>query len=120
MKCMARTPTTSDAFNAVAEPQRRRIIDLLALGERSVNDIAAALKMRQPQVSKHLRVLLEVGLVHVRSEGRQRLYSLNSEALRPIYEWVSPYEQAWRERFERLDELLDQFQARPDGDASES
>lgn len=108
---MARTPTTADAFNAVAEPQRRRIIDLLAGGERSVNDIAAALKMRQPQVSKHLYVLREVGLVRVRDEGRQRLYALNSEALRPIYEWVSPYEQAWRESFERLDELLEELKS---------
>jgi len=108
---LARTPTTADAFNAVAEPQRRRIIDLLAGGERSVNDIAAALKMRQPQVSKHLHVLREVGLVRVRDEGRQRLYALNSEALRPIYEWVSPYEQAWRESFERLDELLEELKS---------
>ena len=113
---MARTPTTSDAFNAVAEPQRRRIIDLLAAGELPVNDIATALKMRQPQVSKHLHVLREVGLVRVRDEGRQRFYALNSEALRPIYEWVSPYEQAWRERFERLDELLDELQAETAGD----
>ncbi len=108
---MARTPTTADAFNAVAEPQRRRIIDLLAGGERSVNDIAAALHMRQPQVSKHLHVLREVGLVRVRDEGRQRLYALNSEALRPIYEWVSPYERAWRESFERLDELLEELKS---------
>ncbi len=113
---MARTPTTSDAFNAVAEPQRRRIIDLLAAGELPVNDIAAALQMRQPQVSKHLHVLREVGLVRVREVGRQRLYALNSEALRPIYEWVSPYEQAWRERFERLDELLQELQAGTSGD----
>ena len=113
---MARTPTTADAFNAVAEPQRRRIIDLLAGGERSVNDIAAALKMRQPQVSKHLHVLREVGLVRVRDEGRQRLYALNSEALRPIYEWVSPYEHHWRERFERLDELLEELKSEVSGD----
>lgn len=113
---MARTPTTSDAFNAVAEPQRRRIIDLLAGGERSVNDIAAALKMRQPQVSKHLHVLREVGLVRVREDGRQRLYALNGEALRPIYEWVSPYKRAWRESFERLDELLDELQTNSTGD----
>ncbi|MCA9867031.1 MAG: winged helix-turn-helix transcriptional regulator [Anaerolineae bacterium] len=113
---MARTPTTSDAFNAVAEPQRRRIIDLLAHGEQSVNDIAAALQMRQPQVSKHLRVLREVGLVRARGEGRQQFYTLNSEALRPIYEWVSPYEQTWRERFERLDELLDELQTQPNED----
>lgn len=113
---MARTPTTADAFNAVAEPQRRRIIDLLAGGERSVNDIAAALKMRQPQVSKHLHVLREVGLVRVRDEGRQRLYALNSEALRPIYEWVSPYERHWRESFDQLDALLDELQGRTGDD----
>ncbi len=113
---MARTPTTADAFNAVAEPQRRRIIDLLAGGERSVNDIAAALHMRQPQVSKHLHVLREVGLVRVRDEGRQRLYALNSEALRPIYEWVSPYERAWRESFERLDELLEELKSETPAD----
>jgi DNA-binding transcriptional ArsR family regulator len=112
---MARTPTTADAFNAVAEPQRRRIIDLLAGGERSVNDIAAALKMRQPQVSKHLKVLREVGLVRVRDDGRQRVYTLNGEALRPIYEWVSPYERFWRESFERLEELLAALQAQSTG-----
>jgi DNA-binding transcriptional ArsR family regulator len=111
MYCVARTPTTSDAFNAIAEPQRRRIIDLLAGGERSVNDIAAALKMRQPQVSKHLRVLREVDLVRVRDDGRQRVYTLNGEALRPIYEWVTPYERFWRESFERLEELLARLQA---------
>jgi DNA-binding transcriptional ArsR family regulator len=112
---MARTPTTADAFNAVAEPQRRRIIDLLAGGERSVNEIAAALKMRQPQVSKHLKVLREVGLVRVRDDGRQRVYTLNGEALRPIYEWVGPYERFWRESFERLDELLAALQAKSTG-----
>lgn len=116
---MARTPTTSDAFNAVAEPQRRRIIDLLALGERSVNDIAAALRMRQPQVSKHLKVLREVGLVSARGEGQHRLYSLNGEALRPIYDWVSPYEQFWRESYERLEQLLDKLQSQLPADDRE-
>lgn len=116
---MARTPTTSDAFNAVAEPQRRRIIDLLAAGERSVNDIAAALDMRQPQVSKHLGVLREVGLVSVRDDGRHRLYSLNSEALRPIYEWVTPFERLWRERYDRLEQLLDRLQRQASGDGPE-
>ncbi|MCL4803625.1 MAG: winged helix-turn-helix domain-containing protein [Anaerolineae bacterium] len=117
---MARTPTTSDAFNAVAEPQRRRIIDLLASGERSVNDIAAALKMRQPQVSKHLKVLREVGLVSARGEGQHRLYSLNSEALRPIYEWVSPYEKYWRESYERLEQLLGRLQSQLSADDREN
>lgn len=107
---MARSPTTSDVFNAIAEPQRRRIIDFLAQGERSVNDIAEALHLKQPQVSKHLRVLSEVGLVSARGAGRQRLYSLNSERLRPIYEWVTPFERSWRESFERLDELLEKMQ----------
>lgn len=117
---MARQPTTTDAFNAVAEPQRRRIIDLLAEGERSVNDIAAALQLRQPQVSKHLRVLREVGLVNARSDGQQRLYALNSEALRPIYDWISPYEQAIRESYERLETLLRQMQSTAeDSDSSD-
>jgi DNA-binding transcriptional ArsR family regulator len=107
---MARSPTTSDVFNAVAEPQRRRILDLLAQGERSVNDIAEALGMRQPQVSKHLRVLSEVGLVSARDAGRQRLYTLNSERLRPIYEWVTPFERIWSERYDRLDEVLKKLQ----------
>jgi DNA-binding transcriptional ArsR family regulator len=107
---MARSPTTSDVFNAVAEPQRRRIIDLLSQGERSVNDIAQALHMKQPQVSKHLRVLSEVGVVGARDAGRQRLYRLNSEALRPIYEWVTPYERTWSESFDRLDDILRKLQ----------
>lgn len=117
---MARTPTTSDAFNAVAEPQRRRIVDLLTLGERSVNDIAASLGMRQPQVSKHLKVLREVGLVRARGEGQHRLYALNAEALRPIYEWVSPYERFWRESYERLEQLLEELQTQPIRDEPES
>jgi DNA-binding transcriptional ArsR family regulator len=107
---MARSPTTSDVFNAVAEPQRRRIIDLLSQGERSVNDIAQALHMKQPQVSKHLRVLSEVGVVGARDAGRRRLYRLNSEALRPIYEWVTPYERTWSESFDRLDDILRKLQ----------
>lgn len=75
--------------------------------------------MRQPQVSKHLGVLREVGLVNVRDEGRRRLYSLNSEALRPIYEWVTPYERFWRERYERLEELLDRLQRQTSGEEPE-
>jgi DNA-binding transcriptional ArsR family regulator len=107
---MARSPTTSDAFNAVAEPQRRAILSVLAQGERSVNDIAAALQMRQPQASKHLKVLKEVGLVTVREAGTQRLYRLNAGALKPIHEWVTAFEQAMTERFDRLDELLQDLQ----------
>ncbi|MEM8535651.1 MAG: metalloregulator ArsR/SmtB family transcription factor [Chloroflexota bacterium] len=103
---MARLPTTSDVFNAVAEPQRRDILDLLARSECSVNEIAEALDLRQPQASKHLRVLKEVGLVNVRTEGKQRLYSLNSEPLKPIHDWVKTFEHLWNERFDRLDDYL--------------
>ena len=104
---MSRAPTTADVFNAVAEPRRRQILDFLAQGERPVNDLVAQLGMGQPQVSKHLRVLREVGAVEVRDQGRQRLYRLNGAALRPIHEWVALYEQFWSERFDLLDEVLD-------------
>src|SRR5579863_996426 len=107
---MARSPTTSDAFNAVAEPQRRRILDYLARGERPVNDVVSALGLSQPQVSKHLRVLREVGVVSVRDEGRQRLYKLDGRQLRPIYDWVKSFEQFWNESFDRLDEYLQELQ----------
>jgi DNA-binding transcriptional ArsR family regulator len=103
---MARAPTTTDAFNAVAEPRRRQILDVLAGGERPVNDLVALLGLAQPQVSKHLRVLREVGLVDVRDEGRQRMYRLNGQPLKPIHDWVKKYEETWTERFEVLDELL--------------
>ena len=85
---MARAATTTDAFNAVAEPRRRQILDVLAGGERAVNDLVRALGLAQPQVSKHLRVLREVGAVEVRDDGRQRLYRLNGRALKPIHDWV--------------------------------
>jgi DNA-binding transcriptional ArsR family regulator len=103
---MARAATTTDAFNAVAEPRRREIIDLLAQGERPVNDLVARLGLAQPQVSKHLRVLREVGLVDVRDEGRRRLYRLNGRGLKPIHDWVSVYERTWSERFDRMDAVL--------------
>ena len=103
---MARAATTADAFNAVAEPRRREIIDLLAAGERPVNDLVARLGLAQPQVSKHLRVLREVGLVDVRDEGRQRLYRLNGHGLKPIHDWVSAYERTWSERFDAMDAVL--------------
>lgn len=106
---MARAATTTDAFNAVAEPRRRQIIDALAGGERPVNDLVAALGLAQPLVSKHLRVLREVGLVQVRDEGRRRLYRLNPEPLKPIYDWVGNYEQMWAARFDRLDVLLEEL-----------
>ena len=104
---MARAATTTDAFNAVAEPRRRQILDVLARGERPVNDLVDELGLAQPQVSKHLRVLREVGAVDVRGEGRRRVYRLNGEALRPIHEWVKDFERTWSERFEQLDAVLD-------------
>jgi DNA-binding transcriptional ArsR family regulator len=103
---MARAATTTDAFNAVAEPRRRQILDLLAQGERPVNDLVAQLGLAQPQVSKHLRVLREVDLVRVRDEGRHRLYRLNAEPLRPLHAWLSRYEQMWNDRFDLMDEVL--------------
>lgn len=107
---MARLPTTADAFNAIAEPQRRAILTLLIGGERSVNEIAAALDMKQPQTSKHLRVLSEVDLVRVRKDGKQRYYSLQSEALQPVFQWLLPFERLWQERFDRLDDYLEILQ----------
>jgi DNA-binding transcriptional ArsR family regulator len=104
---MSRLPTTADAFNAVAEPRRREILDLLAAGERPVNDLVELTGLGQPQVSKHLRVLREVGVVEVREQGRRRVYRLNGEALRPIFDWVSRYQRFWEERFERLDDVLE-------------
>ena len=113
---MARAATTSDAFNAVAEPQRRQILDLLAAGELSVNDLVALLGLAQPQVSKHLKVLREVDLVDVREEGRQRLYRVNGRALKPIHDWVSNYRQAWEERFQALEQLLEKLKQEEHGD----
>jgi DNA-binding transcriptional ArsR family regulator len=113
---MARSSTTSDVFNAIAETQRRQILDLLAGGERSVNDVAAQLGMRQPQASKHLRVLKEVGLVSVREAGQQRLYRLNGEGLKPIYDWTMTFERFWQESFDRLDEYLRVIQTREKND----
>jgi DNA-binding transcriptional ArsR family regulator len=106
---MARAATTADAFNAVAEPRRRDILDVLAEGERPVNDLVRVLGLAQPQVSKHLRVLREVGAVDVRDEGRQRLYRLNGHALKPIHDWVKNYERSWSDRFERLDVVLEEL-----------
>jgi DNA-binding transcriptional ArsR family regulator len=103
---MARAATTTDAFNAVAEPRRRQIVDLLSNGELSVSDIVDAMPVSQPQVSKHLRVLKDVGLVKSRADGRQRLYRLDANALRPIHDWVSEYERHWNERLDRLDDYL--------------
>ena len=113
---MARAATTTDAFNAVAEPRRRQILDALADGERPVNDLVALLGVAQPQVSKHLRVLREVGLVQARDEGRQRMYRLNGSSLKPIHDWVKAYEQWWNERFEALDTVLDELKRKEEGD----
>jgi DNA-binding transcriptional ArsR family regulator len=104
---MARAATTVDAFNAVAEPRRRQILDALASGEHPVNDLVEQLGLTQPQVSKHLRVLREVGLVQARDEGRHRIYRMNGERLKPIHDWVKSYEQTWQDRFERLDVVLE-------------
>ena len=104
---MARAATTTDAFNAVAEPRRRLILDLLAQGERPVNELVTEFGIAQPVVSKHLRVLREVGLVGVRDVGRQRLYRLDARPLQAIHDWVSGYERVWTERFARLDAVLD-------------
>ena len=117
---MARAATTADTFNAVAEPRRRQILDVLATGERPVNDMVRVLGLAQPQVSKHLRVLREVGAVDVRDEGRQRLYRLNGHALKPIHDWVKHYERFWSERFERLDDVLDDLKQKEEGDGSDA
>jgi DNA-binding transcriptional ArsR family regulator len=109
---MARAATTADAFNAIAEPRRREIVDVLAGGERSVNDLVDALGFSQPQVSKHLRVLREVEVVDVREDGRRRVYRLNAAALRPIHDWVSNYERFWSERFDELDVVLQELKAK--------
>jgi DNA-binding transcriptional ArsR family regulator len=116
---MARAATTTDAFNAVAEPRRRQILDLLAAGERPVNDLVELLSLAQPQVSKHLRVLREVDLVHVRDEGRQRMYRLNAEPLKPIHEWLAKYEQSWNKRFDLMDDVLDELKEAEERDGND-
>jgi DNA-binding transcriptional ArsR family regulator len=114
---MARAATTADVFNAVAEPQRRAILDALAGGERPVGELVRELGLSQPQVSKHLRVLREVGAVAVREEGRQRLYRVNGPALRPIHDWIREYEQLWSDRFDALDDVLADLKAAEGADA---
>ena len=103
----------------MAEPRRREILDVLAGGERPVNDLVGQLGLAQPQVSKHLRVLREVGAVHVRDEGRQRLYRLNGQALKPIHDWVKAYERSWSERFDELDAVLDDLKQKENSDGSD-
>ena len=110
---MPRLPTTSDAFNAVAEPRRRQIIELLARGERPVNDVVAALGLSQPRVSKHLKVLRDVGLVSVRVEGTRRLYQLNPERLRPIHDWVRAFEPFWDHQLDRIKERAERGAGEP-------
>jgi DNA-binding transcriptional ArsR family regulator len=107
---VARSSTTSDVFNAVAEVRRREILDTLAAGEKAVGEIVDGLSMSQPQVSKHLRVLSEVGLVSCRAEGRRRLYRLESAQLRPLHEWLAKYEQSWNARLDRVDDYLKELQ----------
>ncbi len=109
---MARLATTSDVYNAIAEPQRRSIINLLAKGELSVNDITETLELNQPQASKHLKVLKEVDLVTVRKAGKQRFYNLNGENLKPIHDWVMSFAHLWTERFDRLETYLDELQGK--------
>jgi DNA-binding transcriptional ArsR family regulator len=101
---MARAATRSDAFNAIAEARRRQILNYLAPREQPVGEIAASLGLDQPSVSKHLRVLRDVGLVHVRREGRQQLYRTNAEAIRPLHEWASQFERFWQHQLNRIKE----------------
>ena len=103
---VARSSTTADAFNAIAEAHRREILDTLIAGEKAVGAIVTDLSLSQPQVSKHLRVLSEVGLVRCKAEGRRRLYRLEPEHLRPLHDWLAKYEQAWNERLDRMDDYL--------------
>jgi DNA-binding transcriptional ArsR family regulator len=109
---MARAATTSDVFNAVADVHRREILDALITGEKPVGAIVNDLSMSQPQVSKHLRVLSEVGLVSCRVEWRRRLYRLEPARLRPVHEWLARYEQAWNDRLDRMDDYLQELQRR--------
>jgi DNA-binding transcriptional ArsR family regulator len=112
---VARAATTSDVFNAVADAHRREILDALITGEKPVGAIVDGLSMSQPQVSKHLRVLSEVGLVSCRAEGRRRLYRLEPARLRPLHEWLARYEQMWNERLDRMDDYLQELQRREPG-----
>ena len=114
---VARSSTTSDVFNAIAEANRREILDVLITGEKAVGEIVNDLPMSQPQVSKHLRVLSEVGLVSCRADGRRRLYRLEPARLRPLHEWLAKYEQAWNDRMDRLDDYLKELQQ---GDGSDT
>jgi DNA-binding transcriptional ArsR family regulator len=103
----------------VAEPRRREILDVLAQGERPVNDLVRLLGLAQPQVSKHLRVLREVGAVDVREDGRRRLYRLNGRALKPIHDWVKDYERTWSDRFDQLDVVLEELRQQEEDDGTD-
>jgi DNA-binding transcriptional ArsR family regulator len=107
---VARSSTTSDVFNAIAEAHRREILDALMSGEKAVGAIVNDLSLSQPQVSKHLKVLSEVGLVRCRAEGRRRLYRLDPVHLRPLHEWLAKYERVWNDRLDRLDDYLKELQ----------
>jgi DNA-binding transcriptional ArsR family regulator len=112
---VARASTTSDVFNAVGDVHRRAILDVLLTGEKAVGAIVGEVSMSQPQVSRHLRVLDEVGLVRCRAEGRRRLYRLAPEPLRPLHAWVTQYERAINDRLDRIDDYLQHLQGRGEG-----
>lgn len=114
---MARATTTSDVFNAIAEPQRRRILTLLRTGERAATDIADTLALAASPTSKHLRVLREVGLVRVREDGRQRYYALDAQGLREVHKWTGGFERFWSESFDRLEEYVRELERMESGDA---
>ena len=109
-RTVARASTTSDVFNAIAEADRREILDVLIAGEKAVGEIVNDVSMSQPQVSKHLRVLSEVGLVRCRAQGRRRFYRLEPARLRPLRDWLANYEQAWNDRLDRIDDYLQELQ----------
>jgi DNA-binding transcriptional ArsR family regulator len=111
---MAPPPTTTDAFTAVADERRRRVLDAIGAGETTVSELVDRLALTQPQVSKHLRVLREVDLVLVRQDGRRRWYRVNGPALRPVHDWVSTFARSWNERLDRLDDLLAELQDQED------
>ena len=113
---MARAATTSDAINAIAEPRRRDLLVLLQSGERPVTDLARDLGMTQPQASKHLRVLRQVGLVRVRGAGKQRLYDLDARGLRPVHQWLGGFEPFWSGSFDRLDEYVQELKQHREGE----
>jgi DNA-binding transcriptional ArsR family regulator len=116
---MARAATTSDAFNAVAEPRRREILVYLTVRERAVGEIVAGLGFEQPSVSKHLRVLYNVGLVHMRRDGRQKFYRTNADAIRPLHEWTAMFERYWQHQLHRIKERAEEKVKTPDSNPKE-